>query len=287
MMRRKYLIAAIAAAVLLAVIPAVAEARTKSGGGTGPTGGDGLPPVLGKFSSVCFYDHTAPDDPLIFPNQPGASHSHDFISNNTTDARSTTASLLAGKSNCFNSLDTAAYWVPTLYKSGTAVHPSGITVYYLVAVDQKVTPYPPGFKEIAGNPHAMSAAQAAHIFWGCSTTFPTLPQAPTCKAGEGLHVRIDFADCWDGRNLDSPNHVSHVAYSVNGSCPSGYPVLVPALSVLVKYPTNDGKLVTLSSGGTYSMHADFFNAWNEDQLTLLVDKCLNKHVKCARPTPGG
>src|SRR4051794_25634749 len=125
-MRRKYLIAAVATAVLLAAFPAVAEATAKGGGGTGPTGGDGLPPVLGKFSSVCFYDHTAKDDPIVFPNLPGASHSHDFISNNTTDAGSTTASLLAGMSNCFNSLDTAAYWVPTLYKSGVAGHSSGV-----------------------------------------------------------------------------------------------------------------------------------------------------------------
>jgi hypothetical protein len=64
-------------------------------------------------------------------------------------------------------------------------------------------------------------------------------------------------------------------------------VVIPALSILVKYATNDGKAVTLASGGTYSMHADFFNAWNQTELTNLVNKCLNAHVLCDRPTQGG
>lgn len=285
-MRKRYLLAA-AAMVITAVVavPGAASAKAKGGGGGG--GGDGLPPVIGKFSSVCFYDHTAPDDPIVFPGQPGASHSHDFISNDTTDAASTTQTLLAGRSNCFNNLDTAAYWVPTMFKNGVAIHPQGITVYYLDAVDQKVTPYPPGFKELAGNAHATSTSQASHIYWGCSTSFPRELKAPKCKSGEGLHVRIDFADCWNGRDLDSPDHVSHVAYSANGACPAGYPVLIPALSILVKYATNDGSAVTLASGGTYSMHADFFNAWDQTELTNLVNKCLNARVLCDRPTPGG
>lgn len=291
MRKRSIVLAAGVIVALFATLPAIANASTKAsgGGGQGPSGGDGLPPVKGKFSSVCFYDHSAPDDPIIFPNQPGASHQHDFISNNNTNAASTATTLKAGKTNCFNTKDTAAYWAPTVYKGTTPVHPIGVTVYYLTAQSGKITPYPPGFKEVAGNSKATSAAQATHIFWGCSTTFPTEPVAPTCKSGEGLHVRVDFADCWNGRDLDSPDHVSHVAYSVNGVCPSGFPVGIPALSVLLKYQTNDGKLIHLSSGdgGTYTMHADFFNAWDQTELTNLVDKCLNKHVKCPRPTAGG
>ena len=40
--------------------------------------------------------------------------------------------------------------------------------------------------------------------------------------------------CWDGKNLDSPDHRSHVAYSGNGasgggSCPSAFPVKLPQI----------------------------------------------------------
>lgn len=38
--------------------------------------------------------------------------------------------------------------------------------------------------------------------------------------------------CWDGKNLDSPDHKSHVTYSGTGasgggSCPSSHPVKLP------------------------------------------------------------
>lgn len=53
---------------------------------------------------------------------------------------------------------------------------------------------------------------------------------------------LDFADivdtysCWDGVNLDSTDHKSHVAYSQGGggatgggNCPSSHPVKVPQI----------------------------------------------------------
>jgi uncharacterized protein DUF1996 len=245
--------------------------------------GDGSPGESGKFSNICYYDHTAKDDPIVFPNQPGASHSHDFIGNTTTTAASTLASLTAGSSNCVDSLDKAGYWVPTLYDGTTAVHPSSVTVYYLDNHKKNIQPYPAGLEELAGNAHAASTADEHDVRWGCSTGVPTLPQAPTCAAGEHLHVRIDFPDCWDGKNLTSTNHVSQVAYSTNGVCPTGYPVPVPMLSLLVKYDTNGGAGTVLASGPTYTMHADFFNAWNPAELQRLVTTCINAQVKCARP----
>ena len=45
------------------------------------------------FTTDCFPSHRAPDDPIVFPGQPGASHSHDFFGNTTTDASSTYASM--------------------------------------------------------------------------------------------------------------------------------------------------------------------------------------------------
>jgi hypothetical protein len=265
---------AVAAVVLAVTVPKSATAAGAAGG------------VSGKFSSVCFYSHSAQNDAILYPGQPGRSHMHDFIANPSTDADSTVASLQAAPSNCLDTKDNAAYWVPTLAAAGNVVHPSSVTVYYLTTQSGTVTPYPLGFKEIAGNMHAMNASEARDIRWGCSTSYPDQPQAPTCKPGENLHVRIDFADCWDGRNLDSPDHVSHVAYSDKKGCPKTHPVLIPLLQMLVKYPVSDGRTVTLSSGGTYSMHADFFNAWDATELADLVNRCLNAHVKCPRPDGG-
>ena len=60
-------------------------------------------------------------------------------------------------------------------------------------------------------------------------TFSTQPH----KAG--IIVNIRFPTCWDGVNLDSPDHISHIAYPVNGSfesnapCPASHPVRIPQL----------------------------------------------------------
>ena len=73
-----------------------------------------------------------------------------------------------------------------------------------------------------------------------------------------------------------------MAYSMRGRCPSSHPVEVPALALIVRYPVSDGSHVELASGGVYSAHADFFNAWNQTALERLVDACLNALRHCGR-----
>jgi hypothetical protein len=87
----------------------------------------------GDFVSACRYTHSAPDDPIVHPGQPGASHSHDFFANTSTGAGSTLGSLQAAPSLCRREGDTAAYWVPTLSDGAKVVHPTRVLAYYLVA----------------------------------------------------------------------------------------------------------------------------------------------------------
>jgi uncharacterized protein DUF1996 len=42
------------------------------------------------------------------------------------------------------------------------------------------------------------------------------------------------SSCWDGKNLDSPDHKSHVAYpqatfETGGTCPTSHPVKIPQI----------------------------------------------------------
>ena len=39
----------------------------------------------GSFVTQCDFSHRLPDDPIVFPGQPGASHSHDFTGNRSTN----------------------------------------------------------------------------------------------------------------------------------------------------------------------------------------------------------
>jgi hypothetical protein len=236
----------------------------------------------GKFENLCSYTHTNADDAILFPNQPGASpHMHDYVSNPAANANSTAQSLRAGSTNCVNNLDFASYWAPTLYDGTTPVHTASDTIYYLTNGKKNVKPYPFGFKEIAGNAKAMNTSQARDILWGCSTTAPTLMAAPNCAAGEQLHVRVDFADCWDGVHLDSPTHKAHVAYTYDGTCKGDFPVAIPSLSFLIAYPTSgtaDG--FQLASKMASSMHGDAFFAWDNAALGHRVKDCVVQRAKC-------
>jgi hypothetical protein len=96
----------------------------------------------------------------------------------------------------------------------------------------------------------------------------------------GLGLHVEFPDCWDGVNLDTPDHQSHMAYSARGRCPADHPVAVPAIQVNFRYASAGGPGLVLASGGQFSGHADFFNAWDQAVLQSLVDGCLNALRHC-------
>jgi hypothetical protein len=251
------------------------------------------PAVPIPFVSVCAFSHRGPDDPIVKPNMPGTSHMHDFFGNVTTAANSTFDSLSHTGTTCSRPQDHAAYWVPTLMVDGQQVKPVGINAYYRTGRrdPSSIRPFPPGLKIVAGNSKATGPQKASVTTFGCRNMAGPPPSAtavPTCPTGrgDGLTMSIHFPDCWNGEDLDSADHQSHMAYSVRGVCPDGYPVPVPALTVHVKYDIAGGPGVTLASGPFYTAHADFFNAWDEATLASLVRSCINAQVKCG-PRGGG
>jgi len=277
--RRDPMVRAIAMALLVLVAPAVeghAAAANRRPQFAAPT--------RGEFVSVCAVSHRAGDDPIVFPNRPGASHSHDFFGNPSTDAMSTTESLAAERTRCSRSGDAAAYWVPTLYQDGKPVMAKVVRAYYrrVTSPATAITPFPFGLRMIAGNARATTPQDLLVSAWACSVDGDEIEviDVPTCAPGRPLRLRIVFPDCWNGRDLDSPDHKSHMAYSVKSRCPSTHPVPVPRLVLSIRYSTRGGAGVTLASGGAYSGHADFFNAWDPTELNALVSTCLAGSKSC-------
>ncbi len=239
-----------------------------------------------NFVENCRFSHQGPDDPIVFPGKPGASHLHTFVGNRTTDASSTFGSLRSGGTTCLRSDDTAAYWVPALYQGTSLILPQAATVYYRRASLAPVNAFPNGLRVIAGDAMATTPQGMGVTFWSCGAGSGVAPSStvPTCPAQRGsfLRLHVRFPSCWDGRHLDSPDHKSHMAYAMRGRCPSTHPVPVPALAQIYHYPTRGGEGFSLASGGQWSAHADFFNAWNPGALKRLVDGCLNALVHCGR-----
>jgi Domain of unknown function (DUF1996) len=241
-----------------------------------------------NFVGSCTFSHMAMDDPIVYPRQPGASHDHSFVGNTTTNAFSTLRTLRAGSTTCKRAGERAAYWMPTLLQNGQMVSPATATIYYRRKTLAPVRAFPAGFKMIGGDRHATSPQGLQITFWNCgaTSTVAASTEVPTCPdtRSQSLRLHVNFPSCWDGKHLDSANHQSHVAYAVRGACPASHPIALPAISLIYRYPITGGAGVTLSSGGAYSGHADFFNAWRQATLTSLVNGCLNALRHCARGT---
>jgi hypothetical protein len=231
---------------------------------------------------VCGLSHTNHDDMIVYPGQPGRSHDHTYFGNTSTNASSTLASLQTAGSTCSARGDHAAYWVPTLTVDGNAVAPLGAAVYYVRRTASTVQPFPPGFRMIAGDATAQSGQNLAVTSWSCGPFSTATTSVPTCRL-PALFLRVRFPNCWDGTHLDIADHKSHMAYSTAGTCPASHPVALPGLQLVVLYPTTAGPHTALSSGGQFSSHADFVNAWDQQLLTQRVNRDLN-HTQASGPT---
>jgi hypothetical protein len=241
------------------------------------------------FAVPCGFSHRNQDDPIVFPNQRGRSHDHSYFGNTSTNASSTPASLRrSGQTSCRLDADTAAYWAPTLFESDRPVEPLGAVVYYVRRTSEPVQAFPAGLEVIAGSAAARSPQSQRVTLWSCGRRSGVAPSSsvPTCPAGgrsslrrstrSSLRLQVNFPNCWDARRLDSADHQDHMAYSTNGACPGSHPVAVPALSLVIYYGIAGGADVELASGGQFSAHADFVNAWDQRTLAALVDRYLNR-----------
>jgi Domain of unknown function (DUF1996) len=231
------------------------------------------------FAVACRFSHRNQDDPIVFPGRRGRSHDHTYFGNTTTDAFSTPASLRnAGRTTCLLPEDTAAYWAPTLFVHGRAIEPEGAIVYYVRRTSDEVDPFPAGLKMVAGNAKARSPQSLRVTSWSCGYGGERSSTIPVCPGGgfADLRLRVRFPDCWDGRHLDSVDHKRHMAYSVAGRCPLTHPVEVPAISLVIHYGVPGARDAELASGGQFSGHADFINAWDQRTLSALVDRYLDR-----------
>jgi hypothetical protein len=246
----------------------------------------------GAFHVDCAFSHRAPDDPIVFPAQPGAAHSHDFVGSPTTNAFSSPTTLrLNSSTTCVRTntrrrlVDRSAYWVPTLHVGAAAISPSGASAYYTTGFRHlsSIRTFPSELRVIAGD---AQADQHNHRTQGIRTE---------CGGGKCL-IAIRFPDCWDGVRVDSADHKSHMAFSQqvrSGSpvtgCPGTHPVQMPRLELAVRYPVASLVGARLSSGSLKTFHADFMNGWEVDALAGLVRNCLAVDRYCGgqdTPVPG-
>jgi hypothetical protein len=116
------------------------------------------------------------------------------------------------------------------------------------------------------------------------------------SAGAQLWVRGNAPDCWDGVNLDSADHRSHVAYGSYGSwgyykCDAAHPFVIPMFTLIQAYtilPSDDGDIhwssdeMDLTQPRGWSIHADYGPAaWGPLVLAMWTDNCIDKKLNCS------
>ena len=210
-----------------------------------------LDTTSGEFRTHCDFSHMSFDDPIVYPGQPGRSHLHTFFGNTRTSASSTALSIAeTGNSTCAGGIaNRTAYWVPTVIdtKDGTPLVPEDSLWYYKNGSSgipkASFKPMPKGLRMIAGNASASGAAMSDHASWGCWETGGQGGRSiPTgCPVGDSIVMNVTFPQCWNGKDLDSSDHKSHMSYALptTGLCPASHPVVIPEISLNLKYKVHD------------------------------------------------
>lgn len=272
-------------------------------------------------------------DPLVNPGQKYTPHLHQIVGGNslnvTMDPATHDQAALSTCTSCTFKEDLSNYWTAVLFfrsKNGTfkrvpqvgnggpqgqLVNKGGMDIYYIPS--GKTTAFKQGFRMLAGSaantdPKKVSSGNICHRCWqsnddnqftgGAPCTGSDTVEVPFGSSCKMVRQTIIFPACWDGKNLDSPDHKTHVAYSGNGasgggSCPSTHPVKLPQIMYELMWNTSsfmsdksdwptDGSnpfIYSMDLGGA-AAHGDYLFGWKGDSLQQAMDKGCNLNKDC-------
>lgn len=229
----------------------------------------------GSFGVVCPFSHRNEDDPIVFPNESGASHQHDYFGATSVSASTQWKSLLTMPNLCESMGDLSAYWAPTLQADLIDVDPTEMAVYLR-------TPTEADPSDIATPPNGLEL-MSVRSGWTCVRTDEPTAQMQHCPSPSMTRLILEYPDCWDGQHLSSPDHYSHVAVSVHGKCPTTHPKMIPQMATEIRYDLTDFPKDTtyaLSSGALDTVHGDAILAWDQKVLAKEIRSCIKRRVNC-------
>jgi hypothetical protein len=245
------------------------------------------------FRTECAFSHFSYDDPIVYPNQPGAAHLHVNFGNTHTNAFSTYQTLIdSGNGTCSGmELNRTGYWVPALLDpQGNARVPIRTLMYYkgIGPIVGKIIPYPENIRFLINV--SFSIERDISPPWNCNYGAPHGNVTSNCP-NNWLHQVVGFPRCLK----DNANVIDYATSWVDSTggwwysdCPPGSQPL-PQLEYNIFYPVDGNedsstwflssdvdrttKQQTAANGA--SSHGDWFGAWNKDINKAFLDKCIN------------
>ncbi|MFI5494812.1 DUF1996 domain-containing protein [Actinoplanes sp. NPDC051859] len=166
--------------------------------------------------------------------------------------------------------------------TGGIQRPRSVLIEYRGNAKSKVVAMPRFLRALTGDAKPTSRGPAnARPSWTCSGFGDRLSDKyPICPSGSLVQRVHDFPGCWDGKNIDSANHRSHLAFAdaASGACPSGTKA-IPQLRITLSYAIPREQQVrgqfALDSfpeedHNPFSDHDDFVNVNSERQMKRIV-----------------
>lgn len=219
------------------------------------------------------------------------------------------------------------YWQPALLDGkGNVIQVDFIAVYYKrrpmtdpivsdpsnAQYEGKGVPLPNGIKFIFGAfpddsskapdtfiEYLCTAGASGAVYEGSPANPITFAEAISCAKAHSdgtFEVRIEAPSCWDGVNLDSADHRSHLAYPGYGTwgylkCDAAHPFVIPTYTYASSYtilPTDNGDIhwasdeMDNSKPRGWSIHVDYGPAaWDPTVLAMWTNNCINLQLNCS------
>ena len=261
----------------------------------------------GSFVARCGTNennHRNSDNFMVAPGKRnGAQHVHDYVGNLSTDANSDDDSLHAAGTTCDRDNKSTFFW-PVLRDTskkgddvdedgggkdgnfGEILRPRTADLRFVGNPTSKVEAMPDDLEIIMGDAKAKTNGDKnALAQWTC-TGFENriTDKYPLCPSGSRLVRILEFPGCWDGKNLDSADFRSHVAFADDdGNCRDDFKV-IPQLRVTLTYDRPNGRDFALDTfpdqqHDPRTDHSDFMNIAEDGVLKLMAD-CINSGKNC-------
>ncbi|MEV6023974.1 DUF1996 domain-containing protein [Streptomyces sp. NPDC052036] len=246
----------------------------------------------------------------------GAHHLHDYVGNQKVNAFSSNQTFLQGGTSCQNKNDLSAYYWPVVRiqdgtqdfdqnadgggkegNVGRILTPVQAEIKYVGSPASKVVAMPQFLRIITGDAKTTTNGLAnANAHWSCTgfeNKVQLTTQYPICPQGSNVVRTFAFQSCWDGQNIDSANHRTHVAFPdpASGVCGNGFKA-IPQLTMRLVYKINPPTVQNGQVKNAYAVdgfpdqlhkpatdHDDFISV-TTGGLANKIANCVNSGRQC-------